>query len=169
MRMLLVTLVLLSSCSAPGGQTSENSGVHPSGKVSAEQKQSNSGELLAEPIADSDGADTADFPYLAVRKTSGPALQALMRGRLEVQGDCVVFVEPGAAPKLAVFHPPASLKRDSNGAVVVASINFEIPIGREVRVGGGALPPNDDLNATLRAPVADRCPDKAVEIGELVQ
>jgi len=92
-----------------------------------------------------------------------------MGGRLEVQGDCVVFVEPGARPKLAVFHPPASLKRDADGGIVVASVNFEIPIGREVRVGGGALPPGDDLNAALRAPVADRCPDKAVEIGELVR
>lgn len=169
MRMILSVLVFLSSCSMPQGQKSEDSNIPVSTAVEAQPRQGRPGGASAEQVAVPRAAGPANLPYLAVRKTSGPALQALMRGRLEVQGDCIVFVEPGAAPKLAVFHPPASLKRGPDGGIVVASLNFEIPIGREVRVGGGALPPGDDLNAALRAPVAGRCPDKAVEIGELVR
>lgn len=169
MRMVLFVLLLMPSCSMSEGQKPENSALHVPTKSETAQVQEVSGEATVERAANTKGAVAAQLPYLAVRKTSGPALQALMSGRLEVQGDCIVFVEPGAAPKLAVFHPPASLKRGSDGGIVVAGLNFEIPIGREVRVGGGALPPGDDPSATLRTPVANGCPAKAVEIGELVR
>lgn len=169
MRMVLSVLFLLPSCSMSEGQKLENSEIHVPTKVETAQIKERSGGSTAEQVASKRGAVSVTLPYMAVRKTSGPALQALMSGRLEVQGDCVVFVEPGAAPKLAVFHPPASLKRVAGGGIAVASLNFEIPIGREVRVGGGALPPGEDLNSALSAPVADRCPNQAVEIGELVR
>ena len=169
MRMILPVLLFLSSCSMPETQRSENSNLPVAANVEMEQAQDGVNGSAAAPAPASGGARQAELPYLAVRKASGPALQALMQGRLEVQGGCVVFVEPGAKPKLAVFHPPASLRRSADGGMAVASLNFEIPIGRDVRVGGGALPPGDDLDAALRAPVADRCPDNAVEIGELVR
>lgn len=113
-------------------------------------------------------AAEAAFPYMAVRKMRGPALEALMYGRLEVQDDCLVFVEPGGTPRLAVFHPPALLKRNADGSLAVAGDGSQILIGREVRVGGGLLAFSDYLRATLRAPVPDRCPSEAVEIGEFV-
>lgn len=169
MRMILSVLAFLSSCSIPEAQRSEDSNIPSQTNVETGQTQDSANVATVEPAPGSGGAGPAGLPYLAVRKTRGPALQALMQGRLEVQGNCVVFVEPGAKPALAVFHPPASLKSGPDGGIAVASLNFQIPIGREVRVGGGALPPGDDLNAALRAPVADRCPGKAVEIGELVR
>jgi hypothetical protein len=165
MRFLVLFVLVLASCSAPNGQKEDDPG-SPT-PVSNEALQMGKGEGTSS--ATPSGGGVGELPYLAVRKASGPSLQALMRGRLEVQGDCVVFVEPGAKPRLAVFHPPAALRREGNGNLVVVSDIFEIAIGRDIRAGGGALPPGEDLNAALRAPVADRCPAQAVEIGELVQ
>jgi hypothetical protein len=169
MRLTILFTLLLISCSAQDVQKmDESSGRNPS--ATADTPEPNTvGKSAGLQSANSGRADDSNLPYLAVRKTSGPALQALMSGRLEVQGDCVVFVEPGANPKLAVFHPPASLKRSRGGGIVVVSDIFEITIGRDIRVGGGALPPAEDVNAALRARAPARCPDQAVEIGELVQ
>lgn len=169
MRILYSVMALLCSCSGPESQKADVSSHSNSANVETKQRQDISRTGTATQVDGSGSALPESLPYLAVRNTSGPALQALMSGRLEIQGNCVVFVEPGVKPKLAVFHPPASLRRGTDGEIAVASLNFVIEIGREVRVGGGILPPGEDVSAALRAPVADSCPDKAVEIGELVR
>ena len=169
MRILFSVMAFLCSCSEPESQRAEVSSHSNSANVETEKRQGSSRIGTAKQVDGSGAVPSESLPYLAVRNTSGPALQALMTGRLEIQGGCVVFVEPGAMPKLAVFHPPASLRRGTDGGIAVASLNFVIEIGREVRVGGGSLPPGEDVSAALRTPVADSCPDKAVEIGELVQ
>lgn len=169
MHICLRLVLLLSSCAVQDESKPENATMRTPAADDARKAGSMSNQQGSGSQGADDGVRQPDFPYLAVRKTSGPALQALMTGRLEVQGDCVVFVEPRARPRLAVFHPPAALKRGADGNLLVASDIFEIAIGREVRVGGGLLPPGEDLGAALRAPVPGRCPAEAVEIGELVR
>src|SRR5688572_10287901 len=82
MRMILPVLAFLSSCSMTETQRSEDStNLAPANVETGLPQDSANGSTIGQaPV--SAAAGTADLPYLAVRKTRGPALQALMTGRL---------------------------------------------------------------------------------------
>jgi hypothetical protein len=85
------------------------------------------------------------------------ALSASIRGRLDVEGGCLVIRAPGRSGVVPVWPADARLFQRADGKYVVvsSSLRAQVIVGTAVRAGGGQATP-----AVIAAlgPGASKCP-----------
>lgn len=106
-------------------------------------------------------------PYMAVNAKQPNAFpEASNRGSFLVVTDCVVFKRSGDGLLLTPIFPNGSrIVPDDRGNMAIFVRGSKVPIGRELRLGGGYLDVPAGGDISLQRPVPGTCPKSFWLIG----
>lgn len=107
---------------------------------------------------------SAQADVFIARYQSDPGMpEALLTGSLEIADGCLVF-NAGGARSLALLPSGARIDVGANEIVIGAE---RLPLGKELRWGGGSLPADHPAIAELAAAPPAQCPKDATIVGEV--
>ncbi len=109
------------------------------------------------------GASAGDAAvYVATLAQEVAVPEALITGALRVRDNCLVL-DSGGRVSLALV--PAGTRLD-DGRSEIAIGRAKLPLGREMRFGGGAYPPGHEVFGKLAAPVPSNCLRSGTLVGD---
>jgi hypothetical protein len=113
--------------------------------------------------SDSSELSTQADVFIA-RYQSDPGMpEALLTGSLEIADGCLVF-NAGGVHSLALLPTEARIDVGANEIVIGAE---RLPLGKELRWGGGNLPASHPAIAELASAPPPQCPKGATIVGEV--
>jgi hypothetical protein len=108
--------------------------------------------------------DVADL-YVATLAREVSVPEALLTGALRIHRNCLVF-DSGGQVSLALV--PAGTRLDgARGEIALGAVT--VPLGKELRFGGGSYPAGHEVFGTLADPVPQHCPRSGTLIGDVVR
>ena len=104
--------------------------------------------------------------YVSTRPSNNfPIPESIAQGQFEIANGCLLFIQTGASPALALMPPGSTISTSAAGASSLSVGGRRISLGQTVSVNGGPIPSGAEREYGHTGQVPSSCPRRVFAVG----